>query len=296
MMARRDTKMQHGTADKQKANQMLAAALRNPRVEVIPLDGAEEAVLESIPKDIRIPVTASPVKGIEATLDLTERLAGHGFKVAPHLSARLIRDEVHLREILDQLREAGVRDAFVIAGDAEEPAGKFEGAAQLLRAMAATGHHFEEVGISGYPESHPIISDETTIQAMYDKAPYATYIVSQICFDADVISSWARWVKRRGVALPIYVGMPGPVSRQKLMRISARIGLGESARFLKKNRSRMLRMFLPGGYNPDRLIKALKPSLVDPDTNVVGFHMYTFNELRKTEEWRRAALKRIGAA
>jgi methylenetetrahydrofolate reductase (NADPH) len=26
----------------------------------------------------------------------------------------------------------------------------------------------EQVGISGYPESHPFISDETTIQVMFD--------------------------------------------------------------------------------------------------------------------------------
>ncbi len=280
----------------QKPGEALAEALRHPRYEVIPLGGTEEAVVESVPKDIRLTVTASPARGIEATLDLTERLAGYGFEVAPHLSARLIRDEVHLGEILERLREAGVRDAFVIAGDAEEPAGKFEGAARLLEAMAEVGHHFEEVGISGYPESHPIISDEATIQAMYDKAPYATYIVSQICFDANVISSWARWVKRRGVLLPIYVGMPGSVSRQKLMRISAGIGLGESARFLKKHGSRLLRMFLPGGYTPDRLISALEPSLTDPESNVAGFHIYTFNELQRTEEWRRALLQRIGAA
>jgi methylenetetrahydrofolate reductase (NADPH) len=280
----------------QKTGEALAEALRRPRYEVIPLDGTEEAVVEHVPKSIELTVTASPARGIEATLDLAGRLAGHGFKVSPHLSARLIRDEAHLGEILERLREAGVRDAFVIAGDAPEPAGKFEGAAQLLEAMAAIGHHFEDVGIGGYPESHPIISDETTIQAMYDKAPYATYIVSQICFDAAVISSWARWVKRRGVSLPIYVGMPGNVSRQKLMRISASIGLGESARFLRKHRSRMLRMFLPGGYRPDRLIEALEPALTDPESNIAGFHIYTFNEVRKTEVWRRALLRRIGAA
>lgn len=280
----------------QKTGETLAEALRRPRYEVIPLAGAEESVVEHVPKEIEVTVTASPARGIEATLDLAGRLAGHGFKVAPHLSARLVRDEGHLAEILDRLREAGVRDAFFIAGDAPKPAGKFEDAAQLLSAMAGIGHPFEEVGIGGYPESHPIISDETTIQAMYEKAPYATYIVSQICFDAGVISSWARWVKRRGVGLPIYVGVPGQVSRQKLMRISATIGLGESARFLRKHRSRVLRMLLPGGYNPDRLISALEPTLTDPESNVAGFHIYTFNELRQTEEWRRESLARLGAA
>jgi hypothetical protein len=29
----------------------------------------------------------------------------------------------------------------------------------------------EEIGITGYPESHPFIGDDTTIHAMFDKAP-----------------------------------------------------------------------------------------------------------------------------
>lgn len=280
----------------QRTGAALAEALRRPRYEVIPLEGTEEAVVEHVPKDVEITVTASPARGIGATLDLSERLAGHGFAVAPHLSARLVEDEAHLGEILDRLREAGIRDVFVIAGDAPEPAGKFEGAPRLLSAMAEMDHPFEEVGIGGYPESHPIISDEATIQAMYDKAPHATYIVSQMCFDAHVISDWARWVKRRGVGLPVYVGIPGYVSRQKLMRISASIGLGESARFLSKNGNRLLRMFLPGGYRPDRLISALEPGLTDSESNIAGFHVYTFNEVQKTEEWRRALLDRIGSS
>jgi hypothetical protein len=52
----------------------------------------------------------------------------------------------------------------VIAGDVDLPAGKFDGATALLAAMAELGHGIDQVGISGYPESHPFISDETTIQ------------------------------------------------------------------------------------------------------------------------------------
>ena len=198
----------------------------------------------------------------------------------------------------------------MVAGDVPELAGEFEGAVDLLRAMAEIGHQFEKVGITGYPESHPIISDEATIQAMYDKAPYADYIISQICFDPKAIWDWARWVKRRGVDLPIRVGMPGVVNRQKLMRISATIGLGESARFLLKQRNWLLKMFMPGGYSPNRLmlglkpaladpeskIEGLKPAFTDPNSNVKGLHIYTFNDVEKTEAWRREMLKRVEAA
>lgn len=288
--------MQQGVKDDRKAREAVAEALRRPRYEVIPLPGVEEQVVEHVPKEIKLTVTASPKKGVEGTLELVEKLSRRGFETAPHLSARLIRDEAHLADVLGRLHEWGVRDVFVVAGDAEEPAGKFAGAGELLSAMARLDHGLDEVGITGYPESHPFISDEDTIRAMYEKEPYATYIVSQMTFDTDVIADWARRVRARGVELPIYVGTPGAVSRQKLMRISAGIGLGESARFLKKYGNRFVRFFLPGGYNPDRLIRGLTPSFADPQSDIRGFHIYTFNEVGKTEAWRREKLRSIEAA
>ncbi|MDP9412012.1 MAG: methylenetetrahydrofolate reductase [Actinomycetota bacterium] len=292
-MVKQDIEGVRGNRD---AREMLFEALRRPRYEVIPLQGVEEQVVEHVPKDLKVTVTASPKKGIESTLELAERLSRRGYETAPHLSARLVRDEAHLEDILGRLHGAGIRDAFVVAGDAEEPAGKFTGAGELLAAMASLGHDLDEVGITGYPESHPFISDEDTIKAMYEKEPYATYIVSQICFDADVIAGWAQRVRRRGVELPIYVGVPGAVSRQKLLRISRGVGIGESARFLRKYGNWFVRFFLPGGYSPDRLVEGLTSSFADPESAVQGFHVYTFNEVEKTEAWRREKLDGIGAA
>jgi hypothetical protein len=35
--------------------------------------------------------------------------------------------------------------------------------------------------------------------------------------------------------------------------------------------------------------------VTDPASNVAGFHWYTFNELARTERWRRRTLERLGA-
>src|SRR3712207_9077037 len=91
---------------RQRANRRLVEFLRHPGYEVIPLQGTEETVVEHVPKDIALTVTASPGKGTWATIELAERLAGHGFGVAPHLSARLIRDRSELGEILQRLRRS----------------------------------------------------------------------------------------------------------------------------------------------------------------------------------------------
>jgi methylenetetrahydrofolate reductase (NADH) len=250
-------------------------------------------VVTHVPTEIKVAVTSSPKRGIEATLRLCEELTSAQFQVAPHLAARLVRDEEHLRDILEQLFAIGVRDVFVIAGDADLPAGKFDGATALLAAIAELGYGIDEVGISGYPESHPFISDETTIQVMFDKEPFATYIVSQLCLDAAVIAWWIEAVRARGVQLPIHIGIPGPIGSRRLLRIATRIGVGESTRFARGHGGLLARLFLRGRYGPGSLIESLTPKLSDPRNRIAGFHVYTFNELATTERWRLEALRRL---
>ncbi len=275
--------------------QALLDVLATPRYEVIPLDGIDEAVAERVPKDVKVTVTVSPTKGLEPTLALAGRLAAHGYRVVPHVSARLVAAESHLASILQRLRELNVREVFVVAGDAKHAVGPYEGAAALLAAMHQLEHGLEAIGITGYPESHPFISEQAVADAMVAKAPFASYIVSQVAFDARVIASWVDRVRRAGMQLPIHVGVPGRVDRQKLVRISTRIGVGESLRFVRGHRDWAARLFLPGAFSPDRLLAQLGPSFADREQRVVGIHVYTFNAVAETERWRREAIERLSA-
>jgi methylenetetrahydrofolate reductase (NADPH) len=277
------------------ADDTLVTLLQHPRVEVMPFDGVVEEVVTRVPPELTVTVTSSPSRGIEATLSVCEQLVAHGYRVVPHLAARLVVDEAHLRELLARLDDLGLREVFVIAGDIGHPAGHFEGAAPLLAAMAEAGHRLDAIGITGYPESHAFIDDETTIQAMFDKEPLATYIVSQICFSPDVIGSWIHRVRARGVELPLYIGLPGPISASKLLRVSGRIGLGDSARFLSRHGTWVGRLLLPHAYRPERLLDRLSPALADPDNRIAGLHLFTFNELERTERWRCDTIARRSA-
>jgi methylenetetrahydrofolate reductase (NADPH) len=270
----------------------LAELLRNAHFEVLPLEGIEDRIAAAVRTDVKLTVTASPRRGLEPTLDLTERLTAAGYAAVPHISARLVHDRAHLSELLDRLRASGVRELFVLAGDAAEPAGEFSGAAELLEAMGPRRGDFEAIGITGYPESHHLISDEETIRAMFAKAPMATHIVSQLCFDAATIAGWIAEVRRRGTDLPIWIGVPGTVSHTKLLRVSMKIGLGESARVLSHHRNWISRVFTRQ-FNPDRLVRELTPCATDPASRVAGFHLYTFNEVARTERWRLRLLERL---
>lgn len=266
--------------------------LQRPRYEVIPTASVEDKVLASVPKDVTVTVTASPTKGIEATLDLAERLAQAGYPVVPHVSARLVVDQQHLAEIVAQMTAVGIDNVFVPAGDAVEPAGKYEGSLPLLADLTALGSPFRSVGITGYPETHPSIDDDITVQAMWDKRVHATYIVSNLCFDAKVLVSWLTRIRRRGVTLPVQLGLAGPVETTKLLSMAGKIGVGESTRFLTSHASWFMRMASPGGYSPERLLRQLAAATSASDPNIAGLHVFTFNQAAETEAWRQALLAR----
>jgi methylenetetrahydrofolate reductase (NADPH) len=251
-----------------------------------------------LPEGAKVAVTCSPTRGIESNLLLGEKLLERGFRIVPHIAARLVADRAHLDEIVRRLDDLGVREIFVIGGDTRKPVGPFSSAVELLSAMADAGHDFEHVGIGGYPEGHPNIDDKTLRQTLLDKRPFATYVVSQMCFDPDAILNWVADIRRRGIGLPVYIGLPGVVERKKLLQISLKIGVGDSARFLTKYTQVLTKFLKPGGYSPDELVKNLAPFVEDQDYNLAGFHIYTFNQVESTEEWRRQVLdsERAGTA
>ena len=274
----------------------LVAFLRSPRYEVLPTEDVEERVLAAVPREVTITVTASPRRGIDATIELAERLASNGYGVVPHISARLIRDSAHLREVLERVAAIGRNEIFVIAGDAKEAAGEFPDSVSLLTALMSEPHGLREIGVTGYPERHSFIDDDLTIQAMWDKRSIATYIVSNLCFDPRTVRKWVARVRRRGVQLPIYIGLAGVADPTKLLRISTRIGVVDSARFLRGHSNWFLRMIRPGGYDPGRFTAGLLPDLASPERKVAGLHVFTFNEIEPTERWRQATLARLLAA
>lgn len=256
--------------------------------EVMPFESAKEKVLAEVPVEVPLTVTATGGKGLEPTLETSVFLRQRGYAVAPHVPARMVTGPQELDSLVSRLEAAGVDRIFIVGGDAEEPAGEFANALDLLESLDARGHHFSDIGIGGYPEGHASIPQGDMDQALRDKAPYADRVLTQICFEADRVLEWGSRIHEEGVRLPVSAGMPGPVSRQKLMRISAGLGLGQSANFLKKQQNMFWKFFTPSGYKPTNLVRDLVEHLAQQEMPVIsGFHIYTFNDLANAEAWRR---------
>jgi methylenetetrahydrofolate reductase (NADPH) len=272
----------------QESRLTINSMLEKARFEVIPMKGVVEEA-STLPAGSVVTVTASPRKGIEATFALSEELAGRGFRVVPHLTARQVRDKSHLREIVDRLSAGGFEDVFIIGGDITEPVGIYDSSSALIADMVEMGNHPRRIGVAAYPEGHPLINHEALLQALKAKQPFVNYMVTQICFDPRIIVKWLADVKTNGITLPVYIGIPGILKRSKLLEISLKVGVGDSSRFLKDHLGMVARLLQHELYNPDSLVK--KITGLTGDQVVAGFHIYTFNQCLATRQWREKALK-----
>jgi methylenetetrahydrofolate reductase (NADPH) len=267
---------------------VLRRLVASAKYELIPLDSIL-AKAEALPEGAAVTVTASPSHGIEATFDLAEQLAARGHDVTPHLSAHMIRDRAHLQELLDRARRASITKAFVVGGDTRDK-GEFHDGVMLLHAIDELGHPFTEIGVPSYPEGHPDIADGVLLAALQEKQKIATSMTTQMCFNPTALSSWLTRVREAGVTLPVHLGVPGVAELTQLMTISARIGVADSARYLKKNKAMVGHLMRGGSFGPDAFLEALAPTLVDRDAHVQALHVFTFNQVANTADWQRRML------
>lgn len=283
--------------DRKTAAPLRKTLLAQGRLEIIPLTNLE-AQLAHIPAGSPLSVTASPVKSLEDTLDLTQKVLDLGHRPVPHLAARMVESKEHLTILLDRVASMGLSEIFLVGGDAPEPFGDFDDAVQVIEAITACDHSLTHIGVTAYPDGHGFISDEKLHQALFDKqevlksAGIAGHASTQMCFDADAIRSWLTAERAAGLELPIHLGIPGAVDRTKLLTMGARLGVGASLRFLKKNTSTLTRMFAPGGYDPNKLLSPLAGDL--EALGIEGLHIFTFNQIEATVEWRDASIDQLG--
>jgi methylenetetrahydrofolate reductase (NADH) len=277
-------------------DRVLAGMVGRAYLEIIPTGTILERVAH-LPQHAYVAITCSPVHGIEPTLDLTARLRAlpeeRRLKLVPHIAARMVRDRGHLREILARLDELRVESIFVPGGDAPVPVGDYDCALDLLRDIAEIGHAIEDVGVAAHPEGHPHADAAESTRLLRVKQPYATYLVTQMCFDPDALIEWLRRVRGEGVSLPAWIGLPGVAQAARLVELSLRIGVGGSVRYLRKQKGLVRRLVSPRPYQPDNLLAGIQKHLDDAQLNVPGFHLFSFNNVEATERWRQETLRRL---
>jgi len=263
--------------------------------ELIPLKNVHEQG-EFLPESSTISITCSPAKDIEATLELCENFSTKGHTVIPHFAARMVESEEHVTRIVKRVEVLGIETVFIIGGDADQR-GPFTDAPGLLRSFLDNNPSIKTVGVGSYPDGHPVIPESALAESLIKKQEMILqsnlngYMATQMCFEANTISSWLKNCRKAGVTLPCHLGLPGAVDMKKLINISLRLGIGVSSRYLKKNRKSVFKLLSPRGYNPNKLIVPISNDA--EELNIAGIHCFTFNAVESTEAWRTKAMGRL---
>jgi methylenetetrahydrofolate reductase (NADPH) len=268
------------------ADPAVAALIRAANIEVIPLRGAQEK-LNVVPAGTKVTITCSPKFGLGRTLEYAELAVKAGHGVVPHLAARQVASKTELREFIGRIDDLGITDLYVIGGDADEPVGGYREAAEILEDLAGLDHGLERIGVGCYPEGHPKISDDALLDALRRKQDYASYMVSQLCFDAKALIEWLRAARAAGIELPLRVGLSAPLKTTRLMEMSLKIGVGSSIRYLTKQHGFVSNLLVGGAYHPEQLLYAISDDIAADDLNIEGLHLFSFNQVDITVAWQR---------
>lgn len=271
----------------------VAELVRDLHLELVPMSSAAQAIAD-LPDGSHVSVTCSPVRGIAATRELTERLVGAGHVPVPHLAARMVSGAGEVDELAGWIRTLGLSEVFVIAGDAPTPVGPYAGSLDFLHDLLSASPGVARVGVAGYPDGHALIDDDVLHEQLHAKQGLLAdhgvggWVSTQMCFNAATVRRWVERERAAGLALPVHLGVPGVVDRTRLMSMGVRLGIGASLRYLAKNRSTVLSMVAPGGYDPTELIVALGPDA--PALGIESVHCFTFNSVAETVAWQAALL------
>jgi methylenetetrahydrofolate reductase (NADPH) len=258
--------------------------VREADIEVIPLRGVDEK-LTVVPAGTTLTITCSAKFGLERTLAYAALAVKAGYRVVPHLAARQVADVAALRDFTGRLDDLGVTRLYVVGGDAPEPAGAYRSAAELLEDLASIHHGMTTIGVACYPEGHPAISDASLLEALQRKQPFASYMVSQLCFDHRAITGWLRKVRAAGIALPLHVGLAAPLKTRKLVDLSLRIGVGSSIRYLTKQHGFVGNVLRGRSYAPEQLLYQMGDNLSSDELAIERLHLFSFNQIAPTVDW-----------
>lgn len=238
--------------------------------------------------DAEVPLylSAPPGASTDSLVAAAKRARLAGFEPVPHIAARNYADRALLKDMLERISgEAEVREVLVLAGDVDRAAGPFAGANAIIESDLLQHCGIGRIGISGYPDGHPKLSEEALNGALRSKLSSASarsldvHIVSQFCFDADRIVAWVRGLRAAGVDVPVKIGLAGPTSVRGLTRYAIRCGVRTSLKAVISGGG----LQLLGDVTPDSIIR----ELADNGLARTSLHFYSFGGLARTTRWAR---------
>ena len=278
--------------------EILARFVRGFSIEVMPRTAEKIADFrEILPQGTRVYIAHIEGTPVDQMIGAAKRIAGEGFPVMPHFTARAIRNQQELSQLIDGYQsEAGVRQALVLAGGITKPVGKFHSSLQLLRTELFDMAGFTDLHVAGHPEGNKDIDPDggftVTDASLREKQAFARNtdarmtLATQFVFDAAPVISWSERIAADGITLPIHVGVSGPAKIQTLIKFALACGVGPSLRVLQRRAadvSKMLKPIEPTGIARELALYKLRQT----DSKISNIHVFPLGGIRIGAEWAR---------
>jgi methylenetetrahydrofolate reductase (NADPH) len=272
-----------------------SAFLRKASVEITPKQIEKLPLLSAkLSPGTNVFVALIDAKEVAAQISAVAALHGAGFNPIPHIPARFVIDENDLRERVAALTKAGASTILALGGGAPQPLGKYDAALQLMQTGAFEAHGITRIGIAGHPEGNSDISknigEAGLMRVLREKQAWLKskniegFIATQFLFDAEPLAYWASQLRAEGIDLPLNVGVPGPASLKTLVRYAAMCGVGNSARFIRKqalNITKLLTVSEPTEFVEQLAILHFEK----PELGIATPHLYPFGGFDKLFDW-----------
>ena len=264
-------------------------------LEITPKQIEKLAVLkDKLQPGARVFVALIDAGDLNGQIEAVRQLKTAGFDPVPHVPARFVKDEDDLRARIKALAEAGSSAMLVLGGGAPEPIGQYDAAIQLMQTGVFQANGVKRVGLAGHPEGNPDITkihgEAVLVKALKEKQAYLKahglegFIATQFLFEAEPVAEWARMLRAEGIELPIYVGVPGPATIKTLVKYAAMCGVGNSARFIRKQALNITKLLTVN--TPDEFVGGLAElHYGQPELGIAGPHLYPFGGFDKLFDW-----------
>lgn len=236
-------------------------------IEVTPRTAKKVSDFRAIlPQRTRIYVAHIAGTPIEDMVSTVARLSSEGFAAMPHVPARFIENRIGLEDWLLRYRDAGAKQALLLAGGLARPRGEFDSSLALLNTGLLDKYGFARLHVAGHPEGNRDIDpDGSTTNVMKallakqdfsDRTDCEMAIVTQFAFEIEPIVTWERQLCDAGVTLPIHLGIAGPAKLQSMIKFAVSCGIGPSIRVLQRRAKDVSKLLLP--YEPLDILQGLK--------------------------------------
>lgn len=272
-----------------------AAFLGTASIEITPKQIEKLPLLKSkLQPGSRVFIALIDAGDLSAQIDATRQLRANGFDPVPHVPARFVKDEADLKARIKALADAGADTMLVLGGGAPEPIGTYDAAIQLLETGVFQANGVKRIGLAGHPEGNPDITkihgEAVLLKALKQKQDYLTahglegFIATQFLFEAEPVAEWAKGLRAAGIDLPIFVGVPGPATIKTLVKYAAMCGVGNSARFIRKQAMNLTKLLTVN--TPDDFVGGLAQLHYGrPELGIAGPHLYPFGGFDKLFDW-----------